>query len=45
MSEPVEALLFDLGGVFVEIDFARVNRVLGGACRMPGRPHSRALQP
>lgn len=25
MSEPVEALLFDLGGVFVEIDFERVT--------------------
>ncbi|HEX4304113.1 MAG TPA: HAD family phosphatase [Rhizomicrobium sp.] len=26
MSEPVEALLFDLGGVFVDVDFARVTR-------------------
>jgi putative hydrolase of the HAD superfamily len=26
MSEPVEALLFDLGGVIVDIDFARVTR-------------------
>ena len=26
MSEPVEALLFDLGGVIVDVDFARVTR-------------------
>ena len=26
MSEPVEALLFDMGGVLIDVDFARVTR-------------------
>ncbi len=30
MSEPVEALLFDLGGVIMDVDFARVTRRWAG---------------
>ena len=45
MSEPVEALLFDMGGVIIDVDFARVTRRWAELARCdPASLHTRYAQ-